>query len=178
MRVVLLALAAMSAASAAPTRAALSASDSPAARAAALLAAMHLEEKITLLHGVPSASYTGATGAVPRLGIPALALNDGRQGFRTNDGSTGQTAFPCQLAVAASWDRAAWRAFGEAMGREFVGKGANVLLAPMLILARVINGGRNFESVGEDPELAYHFAFSHMTTSATIRKRTAATCRP
>ena len=65
---------------------------------------MHLEEKITLLHGVPSASYTGATGAVPRLGIPALALNDGRQGFRSNDGSTGQTAGTLsQLARTPSW---------------------------------------------------------------------------
>ena len=49
------------------------------------------------------------------------------------------------------------------MGEEFSGKGANVMLAPMLILARVPQGGRNFESIGEDPELAYHMAFAHVS---------------
>lgn len=39
--------------------------------------------------------------------------------------------------------------FGAAMGAEFKGKGANVVLAPMLILTRVPNDGRSFESIGE-----------------------------
>jgi len=55
-------------------------------------------------------------------------------------------------------DKEMMRVFGEGMGEEFAGKGGNVMLAPMLILARVPQGGRNFESCGEDPELAYHFA--------------------
>ena len=122
---------------------------SPAQRAAALLANMTLDEKVSLLHGVPSAGYTGATAAIPRLGVPALALNDGRQGFRPNSGSRGQTAFPCQLAAVATWRRDLMQSFGTALGVEFYGKGANVVLAPMLILARVPQGGRNFESIGE-----------------------------
>ena len=160
--------AASAASSAPPPPPPRTAGDDPSARARALLADMNLTEKLTLLHGVFSPGYTGATAAVPRLGIPALNLNDGRQGFRPNDGSTGQTAFPCQLATVASWDRSLWREFGQAMGDEFAGKGASVLLAPMLILARVINGGRNFESVGEDPELAYHYAFQHVTGAQSV----------
>lgn len=46
------------------------------------------------------------------------------------------------------------------MGDEFVRKGSNVVLAPMLILARVPQDGRIFESIGEDPELAHDMAFA------------------
>lgn len=78
--------------------------DSPAARAAALLQKMGLADKIGLLHGVASPGYTGATVPNPALNIPALKLNDGRQGFRPNDAAVTETAFPCQLANVATWD--------------------------------------------------------------------------
>ena len=139
------------------------AAPSPAERAAALLARMTLDQEIVLLHGGGSGAYTGATNAVPELGIPALLLNDGRQGFRPQDGDEGNTAFPCAVQVVASWDRVRMRAFGAAMAEEFVCKGSNVMLAPMLILARVPRDGRIFESVGADPELAYAFAFEMIT---------------
>ena len=135
----------------------------PRARALALLGQMNLTDKVSLLHGSNSPSYTGLMAGVPHLGIPALTLNDGRQGFRPNDGSSGQTAFPCQLAVVSTFDVDLMRAFGAALGEEFADKGANVVLAPMLILARVPQGGRNFESIGEDPELAYNLAFAHVS---------------
>ena len=57
---------------------------------------------------------------------------------------------------------------GVEVGEEFRGKGANVVLAPMLILARVPQGGRNFESIGEDPELAYAMAHAHVTGVQSI----------
>ena len=144
------------------------ASDSPRARALALLQVMNTSEKIAMLHGYSSPEYTGLTQGNARLGIPALNFNDGRQGFRPNDGNSGQTAFPCQLAVVSTFDKELHRAFGEAMGEEFVGKGGNVMLAPMLILARVPQGGRNFESVGECPELAYHFAHSMISGAQAV----------
>ena len=144
------------------------AQQSPAARAAALLARMSAADKVALLHGVPTAGYTGATAANAALGIPALALNDGRQGFRPNDGGHGQTAFPCQLAAVATFQTPLMRAFGAALGAEFAGKGASVLLAPMLILARVPQGGRTFESVGEDPELAYAMARAHVEGAQSV----------
>ena len=125
----------------------------PSDRARALLAVMNTSEKIAMLHGYDSPEYTGLTVGNKRLGIPALQMNDGRQGFRPNDGNNKQTAFPCELANVATFDKVLMRQFGEAMGEEFAGKGGNVMLAPMLILARVPQGGRNFESTGEDPEL-------------------------
>ena len=137
-----------------------SAEDPPGQRAAALLAAMTLPEKITLLHGVDSPGYTGMTAPIPRLNIPALTLNDGRNGFRPNSGSKTNTAFPCAVSVVASFDRELMRAFGVAMAEEFRCKGSNVMLAPMLILARVPLDGRIFESTGADPELAHAFAFN------------------
>ena len=136
---------------------------SPAERAVTLLAKMSLEQELALLHGAGPSEYTGSTRAVPELGIPALLLNDGRQGFRPNDGNKGNTAFPCAVQVVATFDRARMRAFGAAMAEEFVCKGANVMLAPMLILARVPRDGRIFESVGADPEVAYSFAFEMIT---------------
>jgi beta-glucosidase-like glycosyl hydrolase len=67
-------------------------------------------------------AHSAATAANAALGIPALKLNDGRQSFRPNDGSRGQTAFPCELAVAATFDTALVRAFGEAMAEEFASR--------------------------------------------------------
>ena len=46
--------------------------------------------------------------------------------------------------------------WGEAMGGEFFGKGANVQLGPGVCVARVPKCGRNFEYLsGEDPYLGY-----------------------
>jgi beta-glucosidase len=140
----------------------------PRERAAALLLNMTLDEKVSMLHGINPTPYTGATSGVARLGTPALLLNDGRQGFRPNDQSPTQTAFPCQLANVASWRRDLWYDFGHAMAEEFYGKGANVILAPMLILARVPQGGRNFESCGEDPALAYAFAYADIQGEQSV----------
>jgi beta-glucosidase len=146
----------------------LRAASGPRDRARALLAAMNTSEKIAMLHGYSSPEYTGLTVGNARLGIPPLNMNDGRQGFRPNDGNNRQTAFPCELASVATFDRVLMRQFGEAMGEEFAGKGGNVMLAPMLILARVPQGGRNFESCGEDPELAYNFAFNMITGAQSV----------
>ena len=164
----LLLLLAGAAAAAAVSRPWMRTSDSPRDRALALLQVMNTSEKIAMLHGYDDPEYTGFTRGNARLGIPSLNFNDGRQGFRPNDRNSRQTAFPCQLATVATFDKDLFRAFGEAMGEEFVGKGSNVMLAPMLILARVPQGGRNFESTGEDSELAYHFAFQMVSGAQAV----------
>src|SRR5690348_10067531 len=56
----------------------------------ALLARMTLEEKIQMLHGVSRRGFIGYVPAIPRLGIPELALTDGPAGVRHGPG----TAFP------------------------------------------------------------------------------------
>ena len=81
------------------------------ARVRPIVANMSLEEKTTLVRGVGWTNYAlhdgfyiGSTRALPRLRVPSLNMQDGPQGFRTNDprivGSV--TAWPCQLAIGAT----------------------------------------------------------------------------
>src|SRR5262249_14922666 len=58
------------------------------------------------------------------------------------------------------WDTALARQYGTVLGTEARGKGVHVLLAPMIHTARVPQGGRNFETFGEDP-----FLLSAMTVA-------------
>lgn len=60
------------------------------------------------------------------------------------------------MTVGVTWDVDLARRWGEAMGKEFYDKGANVQLGPGLCLARVPKCGRNFEYIsGADPFLGY-----------------------
>ncbi|WP_066804391.1 beta-glucosidase [Sphingomonas asaccharolytica] len=140
---------------------------SAAARAAALLKAMTLKEKLTYIHGlfpnkieprpadmVPSAGYVPG---VPRLGIPTLRESDASLGvanqmnLRTDDVAT---ALPSGLATAATFDPKLAYAGGAMAGAEARAKTFNVLLAGGVNLTRDAWNGRNFEYLGEDPLLA------------------------
>jgi len=126
--------------------------DTPSERAQKLLAQMNLTEKIDMVHGI-GGPYVGNVPANERLKIPSLNLNDGPQGFRSAyDGTS--TQWPSGLTIGASWSKDNAYAWGQAMGEEFVGKGANVQLGPGVCVARVPVNGRNFEYIsGEDPFL-------------------------
>lgn len=140
----------------------------PDARAAAIMRAMTLDEKIHLLHGtlgftyggrqVPDSARGGAgfIAALPRLGIPALQLNDGPLGVRNiTGGPDGRaTAFPSAQALAATYDPELALESGRTMGREARDRGFNVLLAGGANVERDAWNGRNFEYLGEDPILA------------------------
>lgn len=127
----------------------------PAQRAQELLAKMTEKEKVHYLHGSGS-GYIGNVEANSRLGIPALKLNDGPQGFRDNAHEGTTTSWPCALCIGASWDTQLANKWGSAMGIEFYQKGANVQLGPGMCIARVPRNGRNFEYIsGEDPFLGY-----------------------
>lgn len=127
----------------------------PAKRAALLVGYMNLSEKVHLFHGSGS-GYVGNVEGNSRLGIPAIRMNDGPQGFRDNVHPGSSTAWPCSLAIGATFDRAAAYAWGAAMGDEFFRKGSNVQLGPGMCIARVPRNGRNFEYIsGEDPYLGY-----------------------
>jgi beta-glucosidase len=140
---------------------------SASARAAALVKAMTLEEKLTYIHGlfpnkidprpadmVPSAGYVPG---VPRLGIPTLRESDASLGvanqmnLRTDDVAT---ALPSGLATAATFDPKLAYAGGAMAGAEARAKTFNVLLAGGVNLTRDAWNGRNFEYLGEDPLLA------------------------
>ena len=102
--------------------------------------------------------YTGNIPGNARLGIPAMKMQDGPQGFRVTTKDVGEdgssTCWPSALSVASSWDVDILYSWGSAMAAEFRIKGANMQLAPGIGLARVPNAGRNFEYLcGEDPIL-------------------------
>jgi beta-glucosidase len=119
----------------------------PRERAEALLSQMTTEEKVHMLHGtlLRKDNYVGFVAQNERLGIPALRLNDGPQGFRDEEHPGSTTAWPAGLSVASTFDNKLAYAWGEAMGNEFAGKGANVFLGPGMNVARVPVNGRNFE---------------------------------
>jgi beta-glucosidase len=132
-----------------------------------LIRSMTLDEKVALMHGAEDPLGTpgshdpshqrgaGYWPGLPRLGIPPLRLTDGPAGIRT---ALPATALPAPLALAASFDRALARRYGEVLGREARANGQQVVLGPMVNIARSPLAGRNFETFGEDPYLATRIA--------------------
>ncbi len=112
-----------------------------------LLSRMTLEEKAAMLSG-DSTRFDSKPNA--RLGIPALRMTDGPVGVRWER----STAFPVSVCMVATWNPDLIYTLGQALGQEAKAKGRNVLLGPCVNIHRVPQGGRNFESFGEDPYLA------------------------
>ena len=144
---------------------------SPGERADLLLAAMTLDEKIAMLHGLMAmplsptmpmpAGAVGSAGYIagnPRLGIPALQETDASLGvtnpMMVRGAKDMSTALPSGMALAATFNPDLAFAGGRMIGGEARAKGLNVLLAGGVNLARDPRNGRNFEYVGEDPLLA------------------------
>ena len=144
---------------------------SPDERASLVLRQMTLDEKIQMVHGLPTYSLPGLpdykrtpgslegdgfTPAIPRLGLPALQIIGAGVGV-TNLGRrwNGQsTLLPSSLAETATWDTSAAYAFGQVIGRETRNQGFNVQIGGGIDLTREPRNGRNFEYHGEDPLLA------------------------
>lgn len=120
-----------------------------------LVARMSLRQETTLMHGVGLGGANGAVGStqpIPSLGIPALNQEDGPGGI--GDGTTGVTQLPAPIALAATFDRAAARCYGQVIGEEARAKGIELMYGPTVNLVRVPQWGRAFESLGEDPVLS------------------------
>lgn len=94
------------------------------AKAKAFLAKLTPEEKALMSTGYPG-PCVGNILAIPRLNFPGLCLQDGPLAIRQADYAS---VFPAGVSVAASWDRTLMYERGLAMGQEFRGKGAQVML--------------------------------------------------
>src|SRR3954469_7903154 len=122
---------------------------SPDKRAGLLVAARTQDEKISLLAGTSANGHTGATAAIPRVGLPKSYNTDGPVGVR--QGSA--TALPTPMAEAASFDPAMAFLHGKTIGNEARAKGNDGVLAPTVNVMRTPLNGRTFEAFGEDPWL-------------------------
>ena len=112
-----------------------------------------LLEKVNLTTGIGyfNGRCLGQTGSIPRLGFGGLCLQDTPLNVSHADFSSG---FPQGHLTGATWDRQLSYARGLAMGQEFKGKGADLLLRPVCSpLGRFPEGGRNSEGFGSDPYL-------------------------
>ncbi|KAG6868143.1 hypothetical protein C0993_007217 [Termitomyces sp. T159_Od127] len=132
-------------------------------KAKSKIAGFSLDELASVATGVQSTGLPGrCVGNIPPVspvtgrGWPGLCLEDSPLGVRLADFVT---AFPTGINTAATFNRSLIRLRGLFMGLEHVGKGVNVALGPMMNLARVAEGGRNFEGFGEDPFLAGEAAY-------------------
>lgn len=134
------------------------------ARAKAIVAKMTLDEKITELHGIHTPSEFRIVPGIPRLGIPPLQMTNGPAGV--GPGGEGPqkraTALPSPLALAASWDPGMAYEYGKIAGEETRETGNTLLEAPDVNIARIPQGGRDFESYGEDPFLDAQMAVANI----------------
>ncbi|KAI8941426.1 hypothetical protein NX059_002648 [Plenodomus lindquistii] len=118
------------------------------ARAKAIVSQLTLEEKSNLTHGV-TGPCVGQTGAVPRINIPELCFADAPAGVR---GQEFVSSFPAGIHLGATFDQKLMLKYGQALGREYRGKGIHVALGPFIgPIGRVVRGGRNWEGLGADP---------------------------
>ena len=122
-------------------------------RAAAIIAALTLEEKSRLLAGDDMWSTVG----VERVGLPKIKVTDGPSGARggTLPGASECSAVhaPSGSTLGATWDVVLLERVGAMIGAEARTKTARVLLAPTVNLHRSPLAGRNFECYSEDPAL-------------------------
>lgn len=105
--------------------------------------------------------YVGTITGIKEAHIPWLKMQDSGNGFRSMLRQTVGTmiVWPSPLALASTWDEEAVFAQATAIGKEFRGKSANVMLGPGLNVHRISRGGRNFEYLpGEDPYLGARLA--------------------
>lgn len=96
-----------------------------------------------------------STAAIPRAGIPSLAMADGPMGVagpRVDERDVSLLT-PAPVALGASWDRELVQRVGRLVGGEAIRRKVDLMLAPNLNLARSPLAGRAFEYFSEDPLL-------------------------
>jgi beta-glucosidase len=84
-----------------------------------------------------------------RLGIPLLVHEEALHGFAVRDA----TSFPQAMAMASSWDPDLVRSVNSVIAREARARGVQLVLSPVVDVARDPRWGRIEETFGEDPHL-------------------------
>jgi len=138
------------------------------ARVEDALSRMTTQEKVALVHGWSKFMVAG----VPRLGIPELYTSDGPHGVRPeSEWKTSKqlgnlndscTAFPCEMALAASWNKQLAYNYGLALGEEMRYRDKDVALGPGVNIYRTPLCARNAEYMGEDPLLSGQMAVQYI----------------
>jgi beta-glucosidase len=129
-------------------------------RAERIVSQMTLKEKIYQMHGFHDGDQDRIVAGVPRLGIPPMPITNGPAGVGPGGGSPQlrATALPAPITLAATWDPEAARQYGKLAGDETMALGSELLEALDINILRVPQGGRTFETFGEDPWLTSRMA--------------------
>ena len=105
-----------------------------------------------MAHLVSDGGY--GTAGVKRLGIPDTMDNDGPSSVKGRNGllyTDSGTAYPCETAIACTWNTEIAKRIGVAVGKEAEDIGTDIWYAPAVNTHRNPRGGRNFEYFSEDP---------------------------
>jgi beta-glucosidase len=89
-----------------------------------------------------------------RLGIPLLMHDEALHGYVAREA----TSFPQAIALASTWDPALVNRVFSMAAREARARGTNIVLAPVVDVARDPRWGRIEETYGEDPYLVSQIA--------------------
>jgi len=138
------------------------------ARVDDLLGRMTLDEKIALVH----ADSKFSTAAIPRLGIPRRWIDDGPHGVREDVGPyswnpSGRTDdyatwLPALSALGSTWNVGLAAACGDVLGQEARARDKDIILAPIVDIARTPICGRIYEYFSEDPFLNARMGVSYI----------------
>jgi beta-glucosidase len=94
-----------------------------------------------------------------RLGIPVLFLEEGVHGYN----GFGYTLYPCSINLGATFDKDLAKETGAEIGGEARTAGVDMLLGPVLDVAREPRWGRIEEDFGEDPFLTGALGAAYVT---------------
>lgn len=136
---------------------------SPDERADLLLAQMTLEEKVDLMSSnQDEAPYAFYNAPIPRLGIPALKMQDSASGVHAHGWTTTNTgelatALPSAQALGATWSIDAITPYASTVADETRATAGNVLLSPVGDILRNPYWGRVNESPSEDPIMTANY---------------------
>jgi beta-glucosidase len=93
-----------------------------------------------------------------RLGIPVLFIEEGLHGYMDND----ETVFPQSINLATTWNPELARRTGAAIAAQARANGVDMILGPVLDVARDPRWGRVEEDFGEDPYLTGQLGLAYV----------------